>query len=63
MPVHVGRDKGYGEGKAVLVSLNKSGGRVASHALGSFLWFPPPSLVPISLTHISQVLILDPGLS
>lgn len=63
MRVHVGIDKANGEGQAGLVSLNKFGGRVASHAQGSFLWFLPPSVVPIRLTHIAQVLTLDPGQS
>lgn len=63
MHVHSGIDKGYGEEKAVLFSLNIFGGRVASHAQGSPLSYLPPSSDPISLTHISQVLFLDPGLS
>lgn len=63
MHVHIGIDKGYGDEEAVLVSLNKFGGSVASHAQGSPLWYLPPSLAPVSLTHISQVLFLDPGLS
>lgn len=56
--VHVGRGKVYTEGKCVPASLSKSGGSVASRAQDSLLWLLPPSLVPISLTHISQGLFL-----
>ena len=58
--VHVGKGKVYMEGKCVLTSLSKSGGRFASRAWYSLLWLLPPSLVPISLTHISQGLFLGP---
>lgn len=50
-------------GRGFSISLNGFGSRVASLAQDSLLWLLPPSQGPISLTHISQGLFLDPGLS
>lgn len=58
--VHTGIDKVYGEGKGAPVSLNKCGSSVVSHAQDSPLCGLPPCWVPVSLTHISQGLFLDP---
>lgn len=60
--VHIGIDKGFGEEKAVLFSPYIWGAGLPPMPR-VLLRYLPPSSVPVSLTHISQVLFLGPGLS